>query len=51
MLRPLYPRTKMPGILIGAWMGLRGGLDILEKRKVIFSPAGNTTTTDRLSTP
>jgi hypothetical protein len=41
-LQPLYPQGKSPGTFgIGCWVGLRFGLDAVEKRKKFFVTAGN----------
>jgi hypothetical protein len=37
--RPLYPKEKSPGThSIGGWVGLRAGLEAVEKRKTFTLP-------------
>jgi hypothetical protein len=38
-LWPLYPRERLPGShWIGGWVGLRDGLDDVEKKKFLMIP-------------
>jgi hypothetical protein len=44
-LRHFTPGNDSVPIVIGGWVGPRSALDVLEKRKICFSPAGIGTAT------